>query len=124
MIHVMPGVLVASMPLCQSHRHDSACLELFQPTGRVKPSFIEAHQESNIFCNIRWLKSQLKTWSFVPEIITLSKGMIKDYKSDIAVTIRTLCEATQETAKSNDTVKQTARSSILKLQPQAKKSGL
>jgi hypothetical protein len=48
--------------------------------------------------------------SFVEEIMTLNKEMFIDIESDMAVWITTLGDPTPETAKINDTVKQTAGS--------------
>jgi hypothetical protein len=50
--------------------------------------------------------------------------VFKDSESDIPVRIITLFDPAQETGESDDTVKQTARSYILTLQLQAKKSDL
>ena len=63
-----------------------------------------------MICNVRSLRSRIKTRSFLEEIITLSKEVFKDLESDMAVRIRTLVDLTQKTGESNDTVKQTAGS--------------
>jgi hypothetical protein len=44
------------------------------------------------------------------EIITTSNEVFKDFESDLVVWIRKLGDPAQVTAKSNDTVKQTAGS--------------
>jgi hypothetical protein len=48
--------------------------------------------------------------SFLEEIITSSKQVFKDFEFAMAVRIRTLGDPTQETAASDDTVKQTVGS--------------
>jgi len=50
--------------------------------------------------------------------------VFKDFESDMAVGIRKLGNSTRKSAKSNDTVKQTAGSQILTLQVDAKSSDL
>jgi len=116
----MPGLLVASIPQCKLNRHDATCLELFQAIGSFKSSFIEAYQVSKIICNVRLLKSRIKTNSFVEEFITVSKGVFKNRGSAMAVRFRTLGDLTQEIPESNDTVMQTTGSQILTLQLQVK----
>jgi hypothetical protein len=54
----------------------------------------------------------------------LQQEVFKDFESDIAVKIWTLRDLTQETAESNDTVKQSTGSEILTLQLPVKKSNL
>jgi hypothetical protein len=54
----------------------------------------------------------------------LQEEVFKDFESDIAVKIWTLGDLTQETAESNDTVKQSTGSEILTRQLQLKKSNL
>jgi len=117
-IHMMPGLLVSSIPQCNYDRHKSGCRELFQAIGRIDLTFIEDHQVSKMICKIRSLKSRIKTGSFLEEIITLNNEVFQDYKSDMAVRIRMLGHPTRKTAESNDTVKQTAGSSIFTLQLQ------
>jgi len=77
-----------------------------------------------MICNVRSLRSRIKTRSCLEEIITSSKEVFKDLESDMAVRIRTLVDSTQKPGESDDTVKQTASSTILTLQLQAKKSDL
>jgi len=52
----------------------------------------------------------MKTGSCLEEILTSSNEVFKDFQSDMAVGIRKLGNATRNTAKGNDTVKQTADS--------------
>jgi hypothetical protein len=54
----------------------------------------------------------------------LQQEVFKDFESDLAVQIWTLGDLTQETAESNDTVKQSTGSEMLTLQLQVKKSNL
>jgi hypothetical protein len=56
-IHLMSGLPVTSILQCKQNRHDGAYLEWFQAIGRLEPSFIEAHQTSNIICNVTSFKS-------------------------------------------------------------------
>jgi len=107
---MMPGLPDCSIPQCKQIRHEGACLDSFQAIGRFNPTFIEDHQASRIICKVRLLKLQIKTSSFLEEIITLSNDMFKDLESDMAVEIRKLGNPTRETAENNDTVKQTAGS--------------
>jgi len=109
-IHMMPGLPVSSIPQCTGNRHDGACLELFQAIGRFEPSFIEAHQASKMICNVRSLRSRIKTRSFLEEIIASSKAVLKDLEYDMAVRIRTLVDPTQKPGESDDTVNQTVSS--------------
>jgi len=107
---MMPGLPVASIPQCKQHHHHSACLELFQAIGRFVSSFIEAQQASKMICNVRSLKSRIKTCLFLEDIITSSKEVFKDCESDMAVRLRTLVDPTRKVGESNDTVKQTTSS--------------
>jgi len=59
-----------------------------------------------MICNVRLLKLQKKTHSFLEGIITLSNEVFKDFVSDILVEIRKLGNQTWETAENNNTVKQ------------------
>jgi len=63
-----------------------------------------------MICNIRSLKSRIKTRSFLKVIITSSNEVFKDFVSDMVVEIRMLGIPTRETAENNDTVKPTAGS--------------
>ena len=71
-----------------------------------------------MLCKVRSLKSQIKTRSFLEEIITSTNEAFKDSVSDMAVEIGKLGNPTRETAENNDTVKQIAGSLILSLQLQ------
>ena len=62
----------------------------------------------------------MKTPSFLEEIITSSNQVLKDFVSDMAVQIRMLGILTRDTVENNDTLKQTAGSSILTLQLQGR----
>jgi len=103
----MPGLPVCSIPQCILNHHEGACLELFQAKGPFEPTFIEAKQEYKSICNLGLLKSRIKTHSFLEEIITSSNEVFKDFVSDGVVGIMKLGNPTQETAKNNDTAKQT-----------------
>jgi len=72
--------------------------------GRFEPTFIEAHQASKMICNVRSLKSRIKTRSFLEEIITSSNEVFKDCVSDMVVEIGKLGILTRETAENYDTV--------------------
>ena len=61
-----------------------------------------------MICNVRSVKSQIKTGSFLEEIKTSSNEVFKDFISDMAVEIRMLGIPTQETTEHNNTVKSTA----------------
>jgi len=73
-----------------------------------------------MMCNVRWLKSGIKTRSFLEEIITSTNEVFKDFVSDMAVEIGMLAIPTRETAENTDTVKPTVGSEILTLQLQGK----
>jgi len=109
-IHMMPGLPVSSIPQCKKNRHDGACLELFQAIGRFDPAFIEAHQVSKMICNVRSLRSRMKTRSCLEEIITSSQEVFKDLESDMVGGIRTLVDPTRKPGECDDTVQQTASS--------------
>jgi len=64
-------------------------------------------------CEVRSLKSLIKTRSSLQEIITSSNEVLKDSESDIAVGILLLRDPTREAAKSYVLVKKTADSYIL-----------
>jgi hypothetical protein len=69
-------------------------------------TFIEAHQASKMICNVRFLKSRIKTCSFLEEIITSSNEVFEDCVSDMEVEIKKLGIPARETAKNKDTVMQ------------------
>jgi hypothetical protein len=81
---------------------------------------MKAHQASKMICKVRSLKSQIKTRSFLEEIITFTNEVFKDCVSDLAVEIPKLGNLTRETAENHDTLKQIAGSEILTLQLQGK----
>jgi hypothetical protein len=110
MLHMMPGLPVSSIQQWKWNRHEGACLELFQAKGRFEPTFIQAHQASKMICKVWSLKSQIKTRSFLEEIIPSSNQVCKDCVSDMAVEIQMLGNPTRQTAENNDTVKQIAGS--------------
>jgi len=107
---MMPGLPVSSIPQCKENRHEGVCPESFQAIGHSVPTFIEVHQASKMICNIMSLTSQINTLSLLEDIITSSNDVFKVFVSDMAVEIRKLGSPTRDTAKDNDTVKQTARS--------------
>jgi len=84
---MMGGLPVSSFLQCKLNRHDGACLEFFHAIGCLDPTFIEAHQASKMICNVRSLKSRLKTRSLLDEIITSSNEVFKDCVSDMVVEI-------------------------------------
>ena len=106
----MQGLPVSSIPQCKLNRHDGACLECFHAIGRLNPTFIEAHQESKMISNVRWLKSRIKTRSFVEEIITSSNEVFKDCVSDMVIEMGKLGIPTPDCAENHDTVTQNAGS--------------
>ena len=55
--------------------------------GCFVPTFIEAHQVSNMICKSRSLKSRIKTSLYSDEILTSSDEVFKDWESDLAVGI-------------------------------------
>jgi len=105
-MHMIPGLLVSSIPQCKSYYHGDACVVLFRGIGRFVPTFIAAHHTSKMICNVSLLKSWIKTCSFLEEIITSSIEVFKDFESDMAIGIRPFGIATWETAHSNVIVKQ------------------
>jgi len=81
-IHILPGLPVSSIPQCKLNLHKGACRELFQGICRVEPTFIEAHQTSKIMCNVRSLKSRIKTCSFFEDTMTSDNEVFRDFVSD------------------------------------------
>jgi hypothetical protein len=63
-----------------------------------------------MICNVRLVKSQIKTRSFLEEIITSSNEVFKHCVSDMVVEIGKLGNLTQEAAENNVTVTQIAGS--------------
>jgi len=109
-IHMMLGLLVASILQCKLNRHDRACLESFQATRPFEPSFIEAHLAPKMICNVRSLYSRIKKHEFLEEFTISSKEVLNHLECDTAVRIWTLVDPTWQPGESNHTVKQTARS--------------
>jgi len=99
MKHMIPGLLVSSIPQCKWNCHEDTCLESFQGIGLFEPTFIEAYQASKMICKVRSLKSQIKTRSFLEEIITSSNEAFKDLESDMVVGSRKLGNLTRNTAE-------------------------
>jgi len=83
---------------------------MIQAIGRFEPTFIDAHEVSKMICNIRSLKSWLRTRSLIEEVIISSNEVSNDFESDMAVGIRKLGNPSYESAESDDTVKPTAGS--------------
>ena len=107
---MIPGLPVSSIAQCIYNCHQGACVELFHTTDGFEPTFMEAHQASKMICTVRLLKSQIKTHSFLADIITCSTEVFEDFESDIMVKIRQLCITSPETAKRYLMVKQNADS--------------
>jgi len=63
-----------------------------------------------MICNVRSLKSRIKTLSFLEEIIASSNEVFKDFLSNMVVEIWMLGIPTRETAENSDIVMQTAGS--------------
>jgi len=68
MIHMVPGLPFSYIPQCKYNHHSTACLELFPEMGCFKSAFIEAHQASNMSCEVRSLRSRIQTPSFPDNI--------------------------------------------------------
>jgi len=85
--NMMPALPVSPILQCNQNYLDGACPESFQAIGRFEPRFIEARQASKVICNVRLLKSRIKTCSFLEDIITTSHEVFKHLESDIAVEI-------------------------------------
>jgi len=99
-IHMAPGLPVSSIAQCKRKCHKGTGPELLQIIGCFIPTSIEAHEASNMICDIRSLKSQIKTDSFLEEIITSSNEVFKDWESDMVVGICKLCNSSWQTVKS------------------------
>jgi len=98
-IRKMPGLPVSSIPQCKYNRDRGACPGLFQAIGCFEPTFIEAHHVSNINCELRSLKLQMKTHCFVENIITSSNELFKYWESDLVEGIWKLHNSGWETVK-------------------------
>jgi len=86
-IHMMQGLPVSWIPQGKLKRHKGACLELLHATGRFEPTYIEAHQASDMICKVQSLKSRIQTCSFLEDIITPNNEVCIDWESDMAVGI-------------------------------------
>jgi len=107
---MMPGLPVSSIPQGKYNRHEGTFRELFQAIGQFEPTFIEAHQVSNIICKVRSLKSQIKTHLFLEQILSSSKEGFKDLESDTPERIWQLGNSTRMSAETNVTVEEAAGS--------------
>jgi len=99
-IHMIPWLLVSSIPQWKLKRHEGACQDLFQATGCFEPTFIEAHQVSIVIGKVRLLKSRIKTHSFLEDLRTSSNKVAIVWESDMVVGIWKLCNSSCETVKS------------------------
>jgi len=81
---------------------------------------MEAHQASKMICNVRSLKSRIKTPSFLQQIITSRNEVFNHCVSDMVVEIGKLGISTRETDENNDTVRQNAGFQLLTLLLQGK----
>jgi len=100
MIHILPVLRVSSIWKCTPNHHDGTCLESFQAVDWFEPTLIEANQVSNMICNNRFLKSQIKTSSFLDNIITSSNQESKDFETDMMIEIWKLRNSSSEIVKS------------------------
>jgi len=60
---------------------------------------MEAHQQLNIICKVRSLKSRIKTPSLLEDIIPSHNEVFKDIESDMVLGIRKLSNSTGEAVK-------------------------
>jgi len=109
-IHIIPGLPLSSIPQCKWNHHKGASLELCQAIECFEPTFMEALQASKMICKVRWLKSKIKTYSCLEDIITTSNKVFKVVECDIAEKIRKQGDTCWETAKSYVIVKYNAGS--------------
>jgi len=100
MIHIMPGLLFSSIPQCKQNRHNGAFVKLFQGMEHFKPTFVEAHEASNMIRNGTSLKFRKNSSPCLDDIITSSNKVFEDFESDIAVGIWTQRNPTCETVTS------------------------
>jgi len=91
---MMPGLPVSSIPLHKKKHHEGTCLQSFQAIECFEPTFKEAQQASNMICKVMSLKSQIKTCSFLEDIITSSNEVFKEFASDMEVGIWMLDNST------------------------------
>jgi hypothetical protein len=109
-MNMMQGLQVSSIPQCKLNHHEGACLESFQAIGSFDLTFIEPHQESKRTWNVRSLKSQILTRSFLEESLTSSNEVFQDCVSEMQAPFRNLVILTRESAENYHTVKQNAGS--------------
>ena len=83
MLHMMPRLLVSSIPQWKYNHHKGLCLESFQATGRLQPVSIEAHQASSMIGKVRSYQSWIKTHSVLEDILTCSRNVFDEFESDI-----------------------------------------
>jgi len=83
----MPGLPVSSILQCKYNHHEGACLESFQALGSFETTFIETLQASKTIWEVRLLKAQIQTGSFLEDIITSSNEVFQDFECDIVVSI-------------------------------------
>jgi hypothetical protein len=72
---------------------------VIESIGCFEPTFIEAHQASKMICNVRSLKSRIKTGSFSEHVITSSNNVFGEFVFDIGVGNGTLRNSTWFTVK-------------------------
>jgi len=99
MRHMMPVMQVSSILQCKSNCQEGACLELFQAIGCFEPTFMEAYQALIMICNVRLLKSRIKTTWLFEHIPTSSKVVLRDFESVMVVELWKLCNSSWETVK-------------------------
>ena len=63
---------------------------------RFEPTFIEAHEASNMIGKVRSLNSRIKTQSFLEDIITWVNEIFINWESDMVVGIWSLCNSSWE----------------------------
>jgi len=84
-IHMMPALLVSSIPQCKRKCHEVACREFFDPITHLEPRFFDAPQASKTICKVRLVKSQTKSSSLLEDIILSSNKVFIDWESDMAI---------------------------------------
>jgi hypothetical protein len=87
---MIPGLPVSSIQQCKWTRREGTCLELFPAIGGFEPTFIEAHQASQMIRKVWSFKSRIKTCSFPEQIISSGNEVFKDFESAIVIEIRKL----------------------------------
>jgi len=85
MVYMTSGLPVFSISQCEQNSHKGGCLQLHEAMECFEPTFIEAHEVSNMIRKVRSLKSLIKTGSFLEDITTSSKKVFSDFKSDITL---------------------------------------